>query len=78
MTDIHCPPASLPQRDSEPASILTLASRLNAATNAYRAAMDARAPFRETLRTAGAMAHAADALTTAIADAVACGDSSLT
>jgi hypothetical protein len=78
MTDIHCPPASLPQRDSEPTSILTLASRLNAASNAYRAAMESRAPFRETLTAAGKLARAADALTSAIADAVACGENSLT
>lgn len=73
MSDLRCPPTKLPAP-----TILELASRLNAASNAYRAAMDARAPFRETLSAAGKLARAADALTSAIADAVAEGDSRLT
>lgn len=72
MTDIDCPPTVLPRP-----TILDLASRLNAASNAYREAMQSRAGFRDTLRAAGRLARAADELTAAIADAVAEGDNRL-
>jgi hypothetical protein len=78
MTDLRCPPSAIAKTDGSEQSIMALASRLNAATNSYRAAMDERLPFRDTMSAAGRMARAADALTNAIADAVAEGEGSLT
>jgi len=74
-----CPPS--PSVDAEPnadATILELAARASEASNRYRDAMVERRGFRETMSYAGALARATDALTTAIADAVATGDGSLT
>jgi hypothetical protein len=78
LPDIHCPPYAQPELRSEvTGSILALASRASAASNAYRHTMDARLSFRETMRAAGRLARATDELAAAIADAVACGDSCL-
>lgn len=76
--DIHCPPYSQLKPLDPTTSILELASRASAASNAYRAAMGDCAGFRETMRAAGHLARATDELAAAIADAVACGDSRLT
>lgn len=75
--NLRCPPTDIGP-DKNETSIMALASRLNAAVNVYRDAMQSRLPFRETMSAAGRMARAADALTTAIADAVAEGDGKLT
>lgn len=75
-SELRCPPVH-PEGLRAPQTILELASELASASDRYRASMDAREDFRVVLRHAGSLARAADALTTAIADAVACGDNSL-
>lgn len=75
---IDCPPVRKPAEGPQSSSILSLAAELGSAADRYRASMDAREDFRTVLRHAGALARAADALTTAIADAVACGNGQLT
>lgn len=72
--ELRCPPVN---PGGAPQTILELAADLTSASDRYRASMDAREDFRVVLRHAGSLARAADALTTAIADAVACGDNSL-
>ena len=79
--DLRCPPyfgagGIAPLRGDE--SILELASRVNAASMAYSAAMDERQPYPSVVRIANTLARAADALTGAIADSVAAGDGRLT
>ncbi len=70
-----CPPSpSVNDQPPKDATILELAARASEASNAYRDCMSERRPFRETMSYAGALARATDALTTAIADAVAMGD----
>lgn len=73
--DIDCPPY-VPAPNGA-GTILELASRAADAANRYRATIDQRGDFDATLRAAGALARATHALTSAIADAVACGDNRL-
>ena len=77
--DITCPPYDFGRDCHLPAgaTILELASRASDAANRYRDVMERRANFRDTMRAARYLADATDALTTAIADAVACGDNRL-
>jgi len=75
--DINCPPYVIPPSGDD-GSILALASKASHAVELYRATVDARKGFDETIRAARQLAIATQCLTTAIADAVACGDNSLT
>jgi len=75
--DYDCPPYAAAVSPPADATILDLAALAARAADDYCTAMDNRADYRMTLRTAGALARATQALTTAIADAVACGDNSL-
>lgn len=80
---LRCPPydgrpADVDRAGRPVVSILELAARASAAADVYSACMVERAPFRETMSAAGRLASATRALTTAIADALACGDGSLT
>lgn len=75
---VDCPPYPLPQRPGAGASILEHAAYVRAVANEYRAVMDARGNFRATVSAASRLAAASDALTSAIADAVAEGDNRLT
>ena len=61
----------------KPASILELAACASSAANEYQRVIDARESFDASMRAGRAMAIATQALTTAIADAVACGDNRL-
>lgn len=74
--EITCPPYDF---DSDcqmpaPATISILAAHALAMSNRYRAAMESRADLRTTFRAARALADATEALTTAIADALATHD----
>lgn len=72
-----CPAYPAHRDDVAPPSILELASRASAAANDFQSAMDDRASFDHMMRVAGVLARRTTALTTAIADAVAAGDGSL-
>jgi len=58
-------------------SILYLASIASDATDRYERALNDRCDYPTLLRLGGLMARATSELTTAITDAVACGDSSI-
>jgi hypothetical protein len=75
LPDIHCPPYVPPKAGN--GTILELAARAGHAVNRYRATVDNRGDFDATIRAAAALSRATQDLTTAIADAVACGDNSL-
>ena len=60
-----------------PVSILYLASIASDATDRYERALNDRCDYPTLLRLGGLMARATSELTTAITDAVACGDSSI-
>lgn len=77
--DIDCPVPDAYVRDAGdyPKTILGYAARASDAANAYRATIDARRSFEDTMRAGRRMAIAVDALTTAIADSVACGENTL-
>ena len=78
VSDYDCPPWYGALEDTTPAdTILDLVARASVAVERYRAAMDARADYRTTLSVAGQLARATEALVTAIADAVACGENTL-
>lgn len=77
MSDLRCPPSHHARPTIEPATILEHAAAASDAANYYRTVMDDRADFRTTVNAAAALARATHALTTAIADSVACGDNSL-
>jgi hypothetical protein len=79
---LRCPPYDATPVDVDGAgipivSILELASIASDAAERYRSAMDERAPFRDTMISAGRLSAATRALTAAISDAVACGDNTL-
>jgi hypothetical protein len=72
-----CPPYDGAIPVPADASILELAARASAAADRFQSAMDARKPYPACIRLAGTLARATQALSTAIADSVACGDNSL-
>jgi len=74
--DLDCPPYVVPPSGDD-SSILALAARASHAVEAYRATVDARKGFDETIRAARQLAIATQCLTSAIADAVATGENSL-
>jgi hypothetical protein len=75
--DYDCPPYDGATPVPAGASILELAARASAAADRFTSAMDAREPYPTCIRLAGSLARATQALSTAIADSVACGDNSL-
>ena len=75
--DIDCPPYIIPSSGDD-SSILALAARASHAVDTYRATVDARRGFDETIRAARQLAIATQCLTSAIADAVATGNGSIT
>jgi hypothetical protein len=75
--DYDCPPYDGATPAPAGASILELAARASAVANRFQSAMDAREPYPACVRLAGTLARATQALSTAIADSVACGDNSL-
>lgn len=77
MSDLRCPPSDHAEPTPAPVTILEHAAAASDAANYYRAVMDDRADFRTMINAAAALARATHALTTAIADSVACGDNSL-
>lgn len=78
-SDIVCPPYDFDSVSQLPAdaTILQRAAHASSMAHRYRAAMEARLDLRTTFRIARELADATDALTTAIVDAVACGDNRL-
>jgi hypothetical protein len=76
VNEIDCPPYVVPSSGDD-ASILALAARASHAVDVYRATVDARKGFDETIRAARQLAIVTQCLTSAIADAVACGDNRL-
>lgn len=76
-SDIYCPPTPLPDDTPDTPAILDYAARAHAAADAYQRAMDERTDYRACIRLASSLARATQELTTAIADAVACGDNRL-
>lgn len=77
--ELDCPPHEF-GRDCHlpaPATILEHASIARDACNRWRDVMESRADLRTTFRASRALADATEALTSAIADAVACGDNTL-
>ena len=68
--DLDCPPYVVPPSGDD-SSILALAARASHAVEQYRATVDARKGFDETIRAARQLAIATQCLTSAIADAVA-------
>lgn len=75
LPEIHCPPYVPPTAGN--GTILELAARASHAVNRYRAIVDDRGDFDATIRAAAALSRATQDLTTAIADAAACGDNTL-
>jgi hypothetical protein len=76
--DLRCPPSDTAAPATAEKSILALAARARAASDEYRACVDAeKLDFRAALAATNKLARAVDALTSAIADAVACGDNRL-
>lgn len=59
------------------ATILDYAAQASDAAGRYQRAMDARADYPTCIRLASSLARATQALATAIADAVACGNNTL-
>jgi hypothetical protein len=76
--DYDCPPYDGATPAPAGANILELAARASAAADRFQSAMDAREPYSACVRLASTLARATQALSTAIADSVACGSDSLT
>jgi hypothetical protein len=79
MSLYNCPPTylRLPPLPSD-ATLLDYAARASMAANRFQTAMDARTAYPVCVRLGAELARATQALSTAIADSVACGSDSLT
>lgn len=77
--EFDCPPSEYDDVCPKPApvTILDYAALANDAANRWQQAMDARVDYRTMMSASGKLARATQALATAIADSVACGDNRL-